>query len=246
MRFKPLLWISGMLALTGSSAWLLSQLLKRTDVVARNGNGRTPAFGKRILPGPAYLRQELDYWLNHPEEIKALYREERVSQIFAKRLILAVTGVNRCRYCTFGHARSASHMGLAQNEIERLLAGDLSQADSDEVEALIFAIHYAETGGRPDLDALSHLKSVYGVDTARDILTAIRLIMLGNLVGNTFDALISRLRGRPAPESTLANEVASIGLLIMGLIPYSVALCLRLSLAETPGASRPNVLVLQE
>jgi AhpD family alkylhydroperoxidase len=246
MRFKPILWISGMLALTASSAWLLSQLLKRTDVVTRGGNGRSPAFGKRILPGPAYLRQELDYWLNHPEEIKALYREERVSQVFAERLILAVTGVNRCRYCRFGHTRSASHMGLGQDEIERLLGGDFSQVDPGEVEALEFAIHYAETGGRPDLDALSRLRSVYGADTARDIVTAIRLIMLGNLVGNTFDALVSRLRGRPAPESTLLDEVASIGLLMAGFIPYSVALGLRLSLAETPGASRRNVLVLQE
>jgi AhpD family alkylhydroperoxidase len=246
MRFKPLLWIPGMLAMTGSSAWLVSRLLKQTNVVARGGNGRSPGFGKRILPGPAYLRQELDYWLNHPEEIKALYREERVSRVFAERLILAVTGVNRCRYCTFGHTRSASHMGMSQDEIEQLLAGDLGQADPSEMEALAFAIHYAESGGRPGFDAISQLRSVYGVDTARDILTAIRLIMLGNLVGNTFDALISHMRGRPAPESSLLDEVASIGLLVAGLIPYTAALGLRLSLAETPGAARRNVLVLQE
>jgi AhpD family alkylhydroperoxidase len=240
------LWISGMLALTGSSAWFMSQFLKQTNVVARSRNSRSPAFGKRILAGPGCLRQELDYWLNHPEEIKSLYREERVSQVFAERLILAVTGVNRCRYCRFGHARSASHMGMGQDEIERLLGGDLSQADPAEVEALTFAIHYAESGGRPDFEAISHLRFVYGVETARDILTAIRLIMLGNLVGNTFDALLSRVRGRPAPESTVLKEVASIGLLIVGLVPYSVALGLRLSLAETPGAARRNMLVLQE
>jgi AhpD family alkylhydroperoxidase len=246
MRFKPFLWIAGVLALTGSSAWLVSQLLKRTNVVARGGNGRPASFGKRILPGPVYLRRELDYWLNHPEEIKALYRGERVSQAFAERLILAVTGVNRCRYCAFGHTRSASHLGMEQEEIEQLLAGDLSEVDPDEVEALAFAIHYAETGGRPDLDALLQLRFRYGVDTARDIQTAIRLIMLANLVGNTFDAFISRLRGRPAPESTWQSEVASLGLLIAGFVPYSVALGLRLSLAETPGAVRPNVFVLQE
>jgi hypothetical protein len=154
--------------------------------------------------------------------------------------------VNRCRYCTYAHVHSAARMGFAQDEIERLLAGDLGQADPDEAEALAFATHYAEAGGRPDLEAVSRLEAAYGSDKTRDILTTIRLIMLGNLVGNTFDALVSRLRGQPAVESTLQSEAASIALLVVGFIPYSVALGLRLSLAETPGAMRRNVLVLQE
>jgi AhpD family alkylhydroperoxidase len=203
-------------------------------------------FDRRILPGPTYLRQELDYWLNHPEDIKALRQGHRVSQAFAKRLILVVTGVNQCRYCRFGHVRSAAHMGFTQEEIAGLLNGDLSDVDPYEIEALDFAIHYAESAGWPDDVALSRLKSAYGVDTAQDILTTIRLIMLGNLVGNTFDALTSRVRGRPARGSTLVDELASLGLLIAGLVPYSVALGLRLYLAETPGVNRPNVLVLQE
>jgi AhpD family alkylhydroperoxidase len=202
MRRKLLLWFLGTLMLTGFSAWIVSRWLKQSKVPAGE-IGRSSAFRKRILAGPTHLRQELDYWLNHPEEIKALRRAGRVSHGFAKRLVLVVTGVNRCRYCTYAHVHSAARMGFAQDEIERLLAGDLRQADPDEAEALAFATHYAEAGGRPDLEAVSQLEAAYGSDKARDILTTIRLIMLGNLVGNTFDALVSRLRGRPAVESTL-------------------------------------------
>ncbi|MEW6242582.1 MAG: carboxymuconolactone decarboxylase family protein, partial [Chloroflexota bacterium] len=47
----------------------------------------------------------------------------------------------------------------------------------------------------------------YGQDTAEDILAYLRMITFGNLLGNTFDALLSRLKGKPAPDSSLWSEV---------------------------------------
>ena len=52
----------------------------------------------------------------------------------------------------------------------------------------------------------------YGSTTARDLLTLIRLITMTNLIGNTFDALLSRILGQPSPDSTLRNEVAILSL----------------------------------
>ena len=60
------------------------------------------------------------------------------------------------------------------------------------------------------------LVQTYGQERARDILAHVRMITLGNLSGNTFDALLSRLRGRPAEGSGLGSELATLALLVLG------------------------------
>lgn len=42
----------------------------------------------------------------------------------------------------------------------------------------------------------------------------IRLIYIGNLIGNTFDAMRSRLRGKPHPDSHLAFELLLFGIIV--------------------------------
>ena len=45
----------------------------------------------------------------------------------------------------------------------------------------------------------------------------IRAISMGNLLGNTFDALLSRLRGQPAEGSHLHDELQIFGLVLTAL-----------------------------
>lgn len=49
-----------------------------------------------------------------------------ISEGLRERLMLAVTEVNGCRYCSFGHARAALAAGLTQDEVTSLLEGDLA------------------------------------------------------------------------------------------------------------------------
>lgn len=57
------------------------------------------------------------------------------------------------------------------------------------------------------------------VAPARDILAYIRMITFGNLLGNTLDAFFSRLAGRPAPGSTLWDELGVLLLTAVGALP---------------------------
>jgi hypothetical protein len=50
------------------------------------------------------------------------------------------------------------------------------------------------------------LEEFYGEETASHILVFIRLIYFGNLAGNTWDAVISRIRGDPAESSSRIFE----------------------------------------
>jgi AhpD family alkylhydroperoxidase len=164
-------------------------------------------FNKRILTFPSFLATVDDVFA-HLDDIRAAARAGRVSRAFAERIMLAVTQVHECRYCNYGHTRSALRAGVGEDEIEAIRQGCFDGLPRDEVVALIFAQHYAEQGGHPDPDAWQRLVETYGEQTARDIMAYIRMITFGNLLGNTFDAVISRFRGRPAPGSTLPGELA--------------------------------------
>ena len=47
----------------------------------------------------------------------------------------------------------------------------------------------------------------YGEKTAKHIFVFMRMIYFGNLLGNTWDAVISRFRGNPAENSNLIFEL---------------------------------------
>lgn len=143
-------------------------------------------------------------------DIRAAHRNGRVSKAFSERIMLAVTQVNGCRYCSYYHGKLALQAGMSPAEIERLLGGDLGDAPSSELVALLFAQHYAETNARPEPTAVAQLTRTYGAATSRDILAYIRMITIGNVYGNAFDALQQRLHLRPVPGSSLGREIGIV------------------------------------
>ncbi|MDY7041783.1 MAG: carboxymuconolactone decarboxylase family protein [Chloroflexota bacterium] len=122
-------------------------------------------------------------------------KQGAVSPAFRERLMLAVTSVNRCRYCAYGHSRAALLAGVCKEEADTLLAGAVTDCPEEEIPALLYAQHWAETNANPDTEARQRLVEVYGADTARSIETVLRSIRLGNLMGNTLDYLLYRISG---------------------------------------------------
>jgi len=183
-------------------------------------------FSKRIYT-PRSLFDDFRDILAHFHEFRAAVRSERIDRAFAEKIMLAVTAVNGCRYCSHGHARMALESGVSQEEVDLLLGGDVGHASPDEAPALFFAQHYAESAGHPAPDMVEKLIHTYGQERARDILAYIRMITLGNLTGNTFDALLSRLRGRPAQDSSLGSELATLALLVLGTPVLGLAIVVK-------------------
>jgi len=137
-----------------------------------------------------------------------LRRAGQLDSAFRERLMLAVTEVNGCRYCSYLHSRVALGTGMDDAEVRALLAGELQSSPPEQLAGLMFAQHWAETRGRPSNDAVQRLLSEYGKETAGNIVAAVQSIMIGNLYGNTFDAFLWRLRARKVPERSLAELVA--------------------------------------
>ena len=100
-------------------------------------------FTKRIYNVPLFLTHMREI-MNHTEDIRDASRAGRVSKPFREKIMLAVTHVNGCRWCNYGHTRAALREGVSEDELHHLLEGEFAMLPEGEVVALVFAQHYAD------------------------------------------------------------------------------------------------------
>ena len=167
---------------------------------------RASAFNKRIFTLSTFAAKTRELFA-HLDDLHAAVTQLRIARPFAEKIMLAVTQVNGCRYCSYAHAHMALQAGISGTELSDLLRGEFSHVPESELIALIFAQHYAEQADRYAAAAWQRLQDTYGDAAATTILTHIRLITFANLYGNTFDALLERLKLHPVPGSRLADEI---------------------------------------
>ncbi len=125
--------------------------------------------------------------LSHRTLIRSAMRE-LIPVDFRERLMMVVTEVNGCRYCSSYHSRQALTSGVPETELRELLAGSIPQeAPSTELPALYCAQNWAANNAQSDPQSEQHLREVYGAEKAEAIQIILRMIRVGNLLGNTAD-----------------------------------------------------------
>ena len=127
------------------------------------------------------------------KQIKTLKSGGTIDRAFRERLMLAVTEVNGCRYCAYAHARMALSAGLTQTDIDALAEGSLRGSPPEQIPALLYAQHWAETDAKPDSEARQRVLETYGQSKTEAMELSLRMIRVGNLLGNTWDYLIYRV-----------------------------------------------------
>ena len=151
---------------------------------------RIKPFPRRTYKNIRELWVDIRFLLTHRKLIRKVMREV-ISPSFRERLMMVVTQVNGCRYCSYFHAKSALQAGVGTNELKAILAGQIPEdTPSEELPALVYAQHWAESNANPDEDILRHLIETYGQEKVDAIHIVLRMIRVGNLLGNTFDALL--------------------------------------------------------
>ncbi len=150
-------------------------------------------FKRRIYRSPRQFGEEFWFLIRNRARIRALMRDNLLSPAFRERLMLAVTAVNGCRYCSYFHAREALLTGIPEAEVESLLSGVVDCCPEEEAAAILYAQHWAETDANPDPEVRRKLIEIYGDDIAVAIELALRMIRMGNLMGNTWDCLLYRI-----------------------------------------------------
>ena len=150
-------------------------------------------FRRRIYPSLRAFWKEFKQLFADRKKIRASMRDDQISACFRERLMLTVTSVNQCRYCAYAHSRQALLTGITPEEIWNLCNGTFDHCSEEELPALLYAQHWAECNGEVDERTREKLIAIYGQPTADSIEMAIRLIQMGNLLGNTFDYFLYRI-----------------------------------------------------
>lgn len=142
-------------------------------------------------------------------------QKNEMSSEFTERIMLAVTEVNGCAMCSYAHAKMALEAGMSNEEIEQMLSGDTGATPKDELLAILFAQHYADTRGNPSKESWERIVKTYGQAKAYAILASIRMIMLGNTYGIVLGSFKNRFKGNPDKRSNLFYELIMFITLIL-------------------------------
>lgn len=141
-------------------------------------------------------------------------KEELISPQLQERLMLAVTEVNGCPVCSYAHAKWALEAGMEKEEIDDLLSGDLKGTPEDELSAVLFAQHYADTRGEVDKSVFNLLIEEYGKVKAVGVLSAVKIIMAGNALGIPYSSFTDRFKGKFGSGLSLGYEISVLLLMV--------------------------------
>jgi AhpD family alkylhydroperoxidase len=150
-------------------------------------------FGRRIYHSLGEALTDLGSIMSQRKEIRYLMKGDVITPTLRERLMLTVTQVNQCRYCSYAHAREALSEGISQQEIQALGKGMFEESPLEEVPALLYAQHWAEANGEPEAPVRAQIVARYGEHAVEMMELALRMIRAGNLLGNTFDYVLHRI-----------------------------------------------------
>ena len=150
-------------------------------------------FKKRTFSSFGEFINELKFIFKNRDRIKKLEEGEIIDAEFRQRLMMAVTEVNGCRYCSYYHSKLALKAGISQKELDSLLSGELNDCPEDQILALVYAQHWTENKGQPDQEMIDEVRKEYGAEEFAAINLAVRMINFGNLSGNSFDYFLYKL-----------------------------------------------------
>jgi AhpD family alkylhydroperoxidase len=126
-------------------------------------------------------------------DFKKIKRVGLISPVFREKLMMAVTAVYGCSYCSWLHTALALRTGIDREEITRLLSSSVENCPEDEAIALIYAQHWADSNANPQPESTQRLVKTYGSEKAEAINVILRMNRIGNLFGNSFDYLLYRI-----------------------------------------------------
>jgi AhpD family alkylhydroperoxidase len=126
-------------------------------------------------------------------DFKKIKRVGLISPAFREKLMMAVTAVYGCSYCSWLHTTLALRTGIDREEITRLLSSSVGNCPEDEAIALLYAQHWADSNANPQPEFTQRLVEAYGSEKAKAINLLLRMNRMGNLVGNSFDYLLYRI-----------------------------------------------------
>ena len=166
-------------------------------------------------------------------DIVAIWFRGRLDPAFREELMVAVAGANSCRQCSFAHREWALAEGLPAAELAALEGLQPEQLDARTWAATAWAQAAASSDFAdvpPAIEANFRLR--FSAQEQADIELVAHAMAWLNRASNTVDAALSRLQGRPVPESGVLREL--VALLTYGVVTPLILIVLALKQRRSP------------
>ena len=147
---------------------------------------------RKTYLSPGQFWNDISFLMKNRKRIGPAMKGNIISPSFRERLMLVVTSVNNCQSCSGIHTKEGLKAGLSREDIALLLEGVTDHSPGEEIAAIEYAKHWAETDARPSPVKKQKVEGIYGNDVAGAIELVLRMIRLGNLGSNTGSYLLYR------------------------------------------------------
>ena len=209
--------------LNGASTAAVDEPHPEVDAPA---NPMSPGKAKRTLTTDNFFRTVADVVASGPVLFEAAFHP-KISGPLREKLFLAVSSINDCRYCKWGHTHWAMAQGVPLEEVNQILghqAESLEAKNPGEAAAILFAQHYAEQLDQFAPESIENLREYYSDAEVAEILAYVRFITLTNLTGNTVDAFLTGTHGQGKNgiciEAAVAAAASPLALLLTQLAKF--------------------------
>lgn len=172
-------------------------------------DSQASVFRKRTFTLPLLGRSLAAAGISLPTLTHALLRPS-LSPALREEIMLAVTSVNDCRYCSWVHTGLALENGVDMDSLGMLLGRDLISVNEREAVAILFGKHFADTVRQPSKMARDKLQQHFNAGERREIMAYIHAIYFANLTGNSADAVLARLRGQKTEGNFIVQLLAAL------------------------------------
>jgi AhpD family alkylhydroperoxidase len=180
---------------------------KRSHAAEGKPAGPFGGFRKRTITAWDFARAMASIAADAPTLYHVWIRHD-LNPGFREELMLAVSKVNDCRYCSWAHHEWATIDGIPEEELAHIEQMDPAHFDRKKWLALSFVRELvAVRFGAVSEDLMRKMQAHYTGREIRQIVFVAKLMDAVNLGANTFDALRFRLRGTPAHGSRILDEV---------------------------------------
>jgi AhpD family alkylhydroperoxidase len=156
--------------------------------------------------------------MSEAPSIKAIY-DGRLDEGFREQLMVAVAFQNQAPYCNWGHRALASVAGIPDEELGHIEQLNLEELDPKVAMAVAYvrALVSSDWQDAP-ADLRQQMHEHFTWQEIEDIELIARAMDISNRAGNTWDAMLSRLKGHPVEESDLLSEIF-FTYLFLGILP---------------------------
>jgi AhpD family alkylhydroperoxidase len=144
--------------------------------------------------------------------IYRIWQKHEIDAGFREELMLAVSKLNDCKYCAWGHHEWAHAAGISEDELDHIEHGDPEGINRAKWVAISYVValvssEFKHVPRELNQQMLAH----YSQHEIKEIDVVARIMDLGNRGANTFDAMLSRLNGKPAHDSHVLDEFVLSG-----------------------------------